>query len=127
LSDSGRLADTEFGRISAKRSPPGSLLRGPCAGEAGTIGPGAHRLLLSGLDLERAPGLSIVPASEFQRQEVVAMVRFLAVYDKPDDPDVFDRHYRERSTFRSRRSYPGFAGTPLVATRRQHAMVSRTT
>ena len=23
------------------------------------------------------------------------MVRFLAVYDKPDDPDVFDRHYRE--------------------------------
>ena len=23
------------------------------------------------------------------------MVRFLAVYDKPDDPDVFDRHYRQ--------------------------------
>ena len=23
------------------------------------------------------------------------MVRFLAVYDKPDDPDAFDRHYRE--------------------------------
>ena len=23
------------------------------------------------------------------------MVRFLAVYDKPDDPDLFDRHYRE--------------------------------
>jgi uncharacterized protein (TIGR02118 family) len=23
------------------------------------------------------------------------MVRFLALYDKPHDPDVFDRHYRE--------------------------------
>ena len=23
------------------------------------------------------------------------MVRFLAIYDKPDDPDAFDRHYRE--------------------------------
>jgi uncharacterized protein (TIGR02118 family) len=23
------------------------------------------------------------------------MVRFLAVYDKPDDPAAFDRHYRE--------------------------------
>jgi uncharacterized protein (TIGR02118 family) len=23
------------------------------------------------------------------------MVRFLAVYDKPDDPQAFDRHYRE--------------------------------
>jgi uncharacterized protein (TIGR02118 family) len=23
------------------------------------------------------------------------MVRFLAVYDEPDDPEAFDRHYRE--------------------------------
>ena len=23
------------------------------------------------------------------------MVRFLAMYDKPDDPEAFDRHYRE--------------------------------
>jgi uncharacterized protein (TIGR02118 family) len=23
------------------------------------------------------------------------MVRFLAAYDKPDDPEAFDRHYRE--------------------------------
>jgi len=41
------------------------------------------------------PRRILAAASTFQRQEVVAMVRFLALYDKPDDPDAFDRHYRE--------------------------------
>src|SRR5690348_16967605 len=56
---------------------------------------------------QRCPGPSPGPARRLERtrchtrhqneirQKRSSMVRFLAAYDEPDDPDAFDRHYRE--------------------------------
>ncbi|HEY1519406.1 MAG TPA: EthD family reductase [Solirubrobacteraceae bacterium] len=55
----------------------------------------ARACILGPSDVSGTNALSHSSSTRDPTEEVKAMVRFLAVYDKPDDPEAFDRHYRE--------------------------------